>query len=91
MNPYASTGSVATVTASVAGKDSLGGPNGNTGGSSSSTSTLEVTRRLLAYVRPYRGAASRIPLERDCGRDAAALRTHPHRSRNRLHDWRRAS
>ena len=55
MNPYASTGSVATVTASVAGKDSLGGPNGDTGGSSSSMSTLEVTRRLLAYVRPYRG------------------------------------
>ena len=55
MNPYASTGSVATVTASVAGKDSLGGPNGDTGGSSSSMSTLEVTRRLLAYVGPYRG------------------------------------
>lgn len=55
MNPYASTGSVATVTANVAGKDSLGGPNGDTGGSSSSMSTLEVTRRLLAYVGPYRG------------------------------------
>ncbi|MEE1372532.1 MAG: ABC transporter transmembrane domain-containing protein, partial [Parolsenella sp.] len=55
MNPYASTGSVATVTATVAGKDSLGGPNGDAGGSSSNMPTLEVTRRLLAYVGPYRG------------------------------------
>lgn len=54
MNPYASTGSVATVTASVAGKDSLGGPGGPSDVSASNMSTGEVTRRLLGYVRPYR-------------------------------------
>ena len=53
MNPYASTGSVATVTASVAGKDSLGGPGGPNDVSASNMSTGEVTRRLLGYVRPY--------------------------------------
>lgn len=53
MNPYASTGSVATVTASVAGKDSLGGPGGPNDVSASNMSTEEVTRRLLGYVRPY--------------------------------------
>ncbi|WP_293846500.1 ABC transporter ATP-binding protein [uncultured Parolsenella sp.] len=53
MNPYASTGSVATVTASVAGKDSLGGPGGPNDVSASNMSTGDVTRRLLGYVRPY--------------------------------------
>ena len=53
MNPYASTGSVATVTASVSGKDSLnGGPQGSSGGEGG-MSTLEVTRRLASYVRPH--------------------------------------
>lgn len=53
MNPYASTGSIATVTASVAGKDSLGGPGGPNDVSASNMSTGDVTRRLLGYVRPY--------------------------------------
>ena len=53
MNPYASTGSVATVTASVAGKDSLGGPGGPNDVSASNMSIGDVTRRLLGYVRPY--------------------------------------
>ena len=53
MNPYASTGSVATVTASVSGKDSLnGGPQGSSGGEGG-MSALEVTRRLASYVRPH--------------------------------------
>ena len=52
MNPYASTGSVATVTASVSGNDSLndlGGPKRNV----PPMPAGKVTRRLLSYVRPH--------------------------------------
>ena len=58
-NPYASVGSVATVTSSISGQDSnmndLGGPGagGNGSGSAQRYSTGEVTRRLLSYVRPH--------------------------------------
>ena len=56
MNPYASAGSVSTVTASVSGNDNLnadggGAPRGEIGGARLSTG--EVTRRLLSYVRPH--------------------------------------
>ena len=57
MNPYASSGSVATVTASVAGGDKLDdfgqGPRGDEG---SRYSALAVTKRLLAYVGPHRAS-----------------------------------
>ena len=59
-NPYSSTGSVATVTASVSGATASsgngldGGPS--TGSDASSMPTAEVTRRLLAYVRPHAGS-----------------------------------
>lgn len=52
MNPYASTGSVATVTASVSGNDNLndqGGPERNV----PPMPAGKVTRRLLSYVRPH--------------------------------------
>ena len=52
MNPYASTGSVATVTASVSGNDNLndlGGPKRNV----PPMPAGKVTRRLLSYVRPH--------------------------------------
>ncbi|MBM6904687.1 ABC transporter ATP-binding protein [Collinsella tanakaei] len=56
MNPYASAGSVSTVTASVSGNDNLnadggGAPRGEIGGVRLSTG--EVTRRLLSYIRPH--------------------------------------
>ena len=55
MNPYASSGSVAMVTASVAGGDKLDdfgqGPQGDEG---KRYSALAVTKRLLAYVGPHR-------------------------------------
>ncbi|MBM6778289.1 ABC transporter ATP-binding protein [Collinsella tanakaei] len=61
MNPYASAGSVSTVTASVSGNDNLNGdgkgtPRGDIGGRR--LSTAEVTRRLLTYVRPHAGSFS---------------------------------
>ena len=52
MNPYASTGSVAMVTASVSGNDNLndlGGPKRNV----PPMPAGKVTRRLLSYVRPH--------------------------------------
>ena len=52
MNPYASTGSVATVTASVSGNDNLN----NLGGPKRNVPLMpagKVTRRLLSYVRPH--------------------------------------
>ena len=58
-NPYASTGSVATVTASVSG-GGAGGPgfdgSGNGPDADLAMSAGEVTRRLLAYVRPHAGS-----------------------------------
>ena len=55
MNPYASSGSVAMVTANVAGGDKLDdfgqGPQGDEG---KRYSALAVTKRLLAYVGPHR-------------------------------------
>ncbi len=55
MNPYASTGSVATVTASVTGNNKLNdlgdGPDSSQG--KERYSAGRVTRRLLAYVRPH--------------------------------------
>ena len=55
MNPYASSGSVAMVTASVAGGDKLDdfgqGPQGDEG---KRYSALAVTKRLLTYVGPHR-------------------------------------
>ena len=55
MNPYASTGSVATVTASVSGNgnlNDLGGPKRNV----PPMPAGKVTRRLLSYVRPHMAA-----------------------------------
>ena len=57
-NPYASVGSVATVTSSISGQDSnmndFGGPSAGKGsGSAQRYSTGEVTHRLLSYVRPH--------------------------------------
>ena len=52
MNPYTSTGSVATVTASVSGNDNLndlGGPGRN----APQMPAGKVTCRLLSYVRPH--------------------------------------
>lgn len=52
MNPYTSTGSVATVTASVSGNDNLNdlvGPGRN----APQMPAGKVTRRLLSYVRPH--------------------------------------
>ncbi|MDM8299449.1 ABC transporter ATP-binding protein [Collinsella tanakaei] len=61
MNPYASAGSVSTVTASVSGNDNLNGdgkgaPRGDIGGRR--LTTAEVTRRLLTYVRPHAASFS---------------------------------
>ncbi len=54
MNPYASAGSVATVTASVSGNDNLNDLGGGTGsGNAPQMPTGQVTRRLLSYVRPH--------------------------------------
>ncbi len=60
MNPYASSGSVATVTASVSGGkgSSLDGPNqpnqpGQPNQGDSRYPTATVVRRLLSYVRPH--------------------------------------
>lgn len=56
MNPYASSGSVATVTASVSGNDNLNdlgdGPRGT--GAGAKLSAAEVTRRLMAFVGPHK-------------------------------------
>lgn len=56
-NPYASTGSVATVTSSIAGSSSgpnaPGGPGSLAGGPVLSPAT--VVRRLARYVRPHAG------------------------------------
>lgn len=54
-NPYQSVGSVATVTASIAGNDSLDGLGGSGGpeGTGAPLATGTVVRRLLAYVRPH--------------------------------------
>ncbi len=54
MNPYASAGSVATVTASVSGNDNLNDLGGGPGsGNAPQIPTGQVTRRLLSYVRPH--------------------------------------
>ena len=56
-NPYQSVGSVSTVASSISNSgDSLGGGPGGAGGAAGGASTLEVTRRLLAYVRPHAGS-----------------------------------
>ena len=56
-NPYQSVGSVSTVASSISNSgDSLGGGPGGAGGTAGGASTLEVTRRLLAYVRPHAGS-----------------------------------
>ena len=63
-NPYASVGSVATVTANVSGNDNLndfndlpgqGGPDSFNGQGASHRvmTTGEVTRRVFSYVRPH--------------------------------------
>ena len=56
-NPYASVGSVSTVTSSIsggAGNDDLGGTgNGAPGSGGPALSVGTVTRRLLSYVRPH--------------------------------------
>ena len=58
MNPYTSSGSVATVTANVSGNDNLNdlgdGPRG--AGDSERYPVGVVTRRLMAYVRPHAGS-----------------------------------
>ena len=51
-NPYASTGSVSTVTASVSGKGDVLDAQGS-GGSVPAMPAVQVTRRLSAYVRPH--------------------------------------
>ena len=59
MNPYASSGSVATVTASVSGNDSLndlGDGSGSGSGDGPRLSTAEVTRRLMAFVGPHKAS-----------------------------------
>ena len=57
MNPYTSSGSVATMTANVSGNDSLNdlgtGPHGDGG---ERYAAGAVTRRLLGYVRPHAGS-----------------------------------
>ena len=55
MNPYASTGSVSTVTANVSGSNKhndLDGGSGS-GGTDPRYPVGKVTRRLLSYVRPH--------------------------------------
>ena len=58
-NPYASTAGAATITAAVAGNESLNEMKGPSGpdrdpASGARMSAAQVTRRLLAYVRPHR-------------------------------------
>ena len=57
MNPYASAGSVSTVTASVSGNDNLNGEGGpgapRDRGGGEALAADAVTRRLLSYVRPH--------------------------------------
>ena len=55
-NPYVSTGSVATVAASISGGDDLldGGPGGPGAPGGKTLSALEVARRLMAYLKPHR-------------------------------------
>lgn len=58
-NPYASTAGAATITAAVAGNESLNEMKGPFGPdrdpvSGARMSAAQVTRRLLAYVRPHR-------------------------------------
>lgn len=58
-NPYASTAGAATITAAVAGNESLNEMKGPSGPdrdpvSGARMSAAQVTRRLLAYVRPHR-------------------------------------
>ena len=58
MNPYTSSGSVATVTANVSGNDNLNdlgdGPRG--AGDAQRYPVGAVTRRLMGYVRPHMGS-----------------------------------
>lgn len=58
MNPYASSGSVATVTANVSGNDSLNdlGDGPRHPGDPERYPVGVVTRRLLGYVRPHMGS-----------------------------------
>ena len=58
-NPYASTAGAATITSAVAGNESLNELKGPSGPdrdpvSGARMSAAQVTRRLLAYVRPHR-------------------------------------
>ena len=54
MNPYASSGSVATMTANVSGNDNLNDLGEGPQGSSDTRYPVRVvTRRLLSYVRPH--------------------------------------
>lgn len=56
MNPYASTGSVSTVTSNIAGDGSSPKPGARAAGSLAPLvplTTKQVTRRLMAYVRPH--------------------------------------
>lgn len=57
-NPYASTGSVSTVTASVAGNEMLnaGGASYGLGENEAALGTGQVARRLWDFVRPNRAA-----------------------------------
>ena len=56
MNPYTSSGSVATMTANVSGNDSLNdlGDGPRQPGDPERYPAGAVTRRLLGYVRPHR-------------------------------------
>ncbi|WP_085829880.1 ABC transporter ATP-binding protein [Collinsella vaginalis] len=56
MNPYASTGSVSTVTASAADRDHRDDANGGGPGGAPEMPTGEVTRRLIACIRPHLAA-----------------------------------
>lgn len=58
MNPYTSSGSVATVTANVSGNDSLNdlGDGPRHSGDPERYPVGVVTRRLLGYVRPHMGS-----------------------------------
>ena len=56
MNPYTSSGSVATMTANVSGNDKLNdlGDGPRQPGDPEHYPVGAVTRRLLGYVRPHR-------------------------------------
>ena len=56
MNPYTSSGSVATMTANVSGNDSLNdlGDGPRQPGDPERYPVGAVTRRLMGYVRPHR-------------------------------------